>query len=247
MQQQHRFLALLAPAATMVLAGCSGTGHSDHVVFAQTVVEQEPNDSAFFPQGLGALFPGDCVHVVGYSSPWDTDGFAFVAATDLRVDVQLVRDDFFADLDLCVWDPFLNAYALCMLTDGDEFGSFTVAAGSEFHLVVDSFFGDSGYTLTVEAQQLFGSFASDGSEQLDGGAAAASQASPLVALTEGVDLSSVDAERRREFDRYDARDEGPELPDPVLAPGLPGSPLPLVPMFAPSLEPARGERPQRSS
>ena len=204
--------SLLAPAALGLLAACSssGAGHA-HGVLVPTVHEQEPNDAAFSAQGLGPLWGGDCLLISGHASTVDTDGFAFVAAQDLEVRVDLDCYDPFADLDLCVWDPFLGEYVLCLLTPGDEYGAFTVAAGAEFHLVVDGYFGGAAYDLFVETSALqtgFASAAAGDSEQAE------AAAQPIRALSGNVDLSAVPAERRDGFERYLAP-ERPAVPRAV--------------------------------
>ncbi|MEO0649285.1 MAG: hypothetical protein AAFZ65_01240 [Planctomycetota bacterium] len=226
MQPSMPFSRLAASAALGLLAACSSSGSSHgHGIFAPTVQEQEPNDAAFAAQGIGALDANDCLLIEGHASAFDTDGFAFVAAQDIEVRVELNCYDPFADLDLCVWDPFLGEYVLCLLTPGDEYGSFTVAAGFEFHLVVDGFFGGSSYDLYVETSPALFGFAGAAT----GDSAASAQG--LSPLSEGVELDAQPADRRAGFEQYlqpAKTSDAVQPPRVVLIPGPPM--LPMAPM-----------------
>mgnify|MGYP001090395946 CR=1 FL=1 len=148
-----------------------------------------------------------------------------------EVRVELDAHDAFADLDLCVWDPYLNEYVLCLLTPGDEYGSFTVAAGFEFHLVVDGYFGGSPYDLYIETSPAFFGFAGAAA---DGEPEAVLSVAPLSASAE---LTAAPSERRAGFERYleaEPEVEARSVPRIVLAPGLPLLPAPVVPLILPA-------------
>jgi hypothetical protein len=188
----------LVPA--LALAGCHGSVEGTVVIdpHVETVLELEPNDQAFTAQGIGPLAAGECLAIHGSVNPFDVDGFAFVADQDLEVRVVLAGHSAFADLDLCVYDPFLDSYPLCLLSpDGYESGAFTVAAGAEFHLVVTSAAGSAGYELSVETFPVYFGFA----------AQAAERAAPIVALTASAEPAAIDAERSARLDGYRLRRE----------------------------------------
>lgn len=118
------------------------------------VGEVEPNDSAFNANYLGELYQGGSVRVFGRMSALDEyDGFAFIAGEPMTVRFALTADDPFADLDVCVYDPYLDEFVLCFEAPGDfESGSFDVLdAGTEFHVVVAPFSGVSNYELEIVA------------------------------------------------------------------------------------------------
>jgi hypothetical protein len=139
----------------------SGTGTDP----LPTYYESEPNDFAFEADAFGVVFPGDHFLIRGYISdvPWNPfdpfngfdpyDGLAFTSGLPLRVDFLLYADDPFADLDVCVFDPWAGWTVDCFATGVDpEVGSVDVLAGGvDFHLVVESFVGSSSYTLEILA------------------------------------------------------------------------------------------------
>ncbi len=168
----HRFLdarrpALLAGslAALLCLPACHGHAFAPAV---QVVLEQEPNDSATQAQGIGPLWSGDCLLIEGSAGPGDLDGFAFQAQSDLEIRLSLTALAPFADLDLCVWDPYQGEYLLWLTEVGDESGSFFVPAGLGFHVVVDSFFGAAPYDLSLEALGSGGWYATSAEVSSDG-------------------------------------------------------------------------------
>ncbi|QDU68301.1 hypothetical protein [Engelhardtia mirabilis] len=207
-EQRRRGPAALAlVSSATLLAGCYGSaGHAHYIAPPQveTVYEQEPNNTFQTPQGLGALYGGDCLTVLGHSDFFDADGFAFVAGESIEVHVALDGENPFCDLDLCVYDPYLGQYILCKVSpNSDEFASFTVDAGFEFHLVVSSASGASNYALGIEVFDSFGYApysAVAGEDEAQGGAGAKVRA--LDAAPEELQLDSADADRRRAFDRY---------------------------------------------
>jgi hypothetical protein len=138
----------------LALAGCHHRHSSKPRIASGLVGEVEPNDSAFNANYLGHLYGGDGVRVLGRISAADLyDGFAFVAGEPLSVRFVLRADDPGADLDVCVYDPYIDDFVLCFEDPLDpEVGSFDVLdAGAEFHIVVTPFAGVSDYELEIVA------------------------------------------------------------------------------------------------
>ena len=214
---------LIVAATLAALAGC----HT-HVGFTpiETIAEQEPNDHAYNAQGIGPVGPGNDLIIHGYASGLDTDGFAFVATADVEVRVELVCYDPFADLDLCVWDPFLGSYVLCLTSPGDEYGSFTVSAGYEFHLVVDAFFMGADYDLRVEVDGALLGFSTAADDEDEN-----ALQSPIRPLTSGADFKTLEADRRVRFERYSDEPRTEFDPRVTFVPAMPGSPLLPMPLI----------------
>ncbi len=135
-----------------LLASCVHSGGSSDGAFA----ESEPNDAACCPDSFGFLSAGEFLAIKGTitDNGFDPfDGFSFIAAEPLTVDLRLFAHNPFADLDICVYDPQLGIFIDCFESPFDpEVGTVHVLLpGTEFHVVVNSFLGTSGYTLEVEA------------------------------------------------------------------------------------------------
>lgn len=212
-------LAITLGSGSGLVAGCHGSADATHYhapPIVPTVHEQEPNDTFLTPQGIGPVHGGDCFQILGHVDFFDVDGFAFVATEDVEVQVELDGHDPFSDLELCVYDPYIGDYTLCLLSpDSNEFGTFTVPAGYEFHLVVSSAFGSSPYDLWVEVFDLGGfvPFAADAGGEGD---ALGAKVRPVGARADQLGLDGHDAERRRAFDRY--RDPAAAAPAPEPEP-----------------------------
>lgn len=121
------------------------------------VWEDEPNDSHCCPDEIGTLFAGGQIVIGGriQDDPDDPfDGFGFESGEPIEVNFLLEPVDHLADLDLCVWDPALGAFAFCFDSPSSvEVGHFLVSSSFDpFHLVVSSFDGDAEYRLTVWAE-----------------------------------------------------------------------------------------------
>lgn len=209
--------ALLAGpfAALLSLSACHGHAFAPAV---QVVLEQEPNDSSAQAQGVGPLWSGDYLRIEGSAGPGDLDGFAFQAQSDLEIRLSLTALAPFADLDLCVWDPYQGEYLLWLTDVGDESGSFFAPAGFEFHVVVDAFFGAAPYDLSLEALGSSGWYATSAEDP------------------QGADPGAVAGGRRDRFESYPSPpssigSDAASAPMPVVLPGVPGLPptIALVP------------------
>ena len=150
------------PTASMALAAglLSACVHSKSSKHSHVLHESEPNDLACCPDHFGFLAPGEFVDIQGFISddgfdPYD--GFAFTSFQPMSVEFRLFAHEPFADLDICLYDPVLDLFVDCFESPHDpEVGvAHILTGGTEFHLVVNSFAGTSGYTLEVDAFPLF--------------------------------------------------------------------------------------------
>jgi hypothetical protein len=150
----------LALSLIFLAAACDSGGHGHHAPPPDpTLYEVEPNGTAATANGVGPIRPGDYFPIRGHVSDFGPDlfdGFAFVSDVPLEVEVVLTADHPAADLDFCVFDPFLGEFIGCFETPWNpEVGYVTVfEPGVEFHLVVSSYRGSSGYTLEVIGREL---------------------------------------------------------------------------------------------
>jgi len=145
-------IATLALPLTLAL-GCDHCNDC-HDSGPATLFESEPNDLPQDADFAGTLFVGQHFFIEGFitdrgSDPFD--GFAFTAGEPLHVDFQLFIDNALADLDVCLYDPLLDQTLACFATDQNpEQGGVDVTAGGlDFHLVVESFTGESSYGLEI--------------------------------------------------------------------------------------------------
>jgi hypothetical protein len=118
--------------------------------------ESEPNDGACCADDFGTLYAGEFLAIHGSisDSGFDPyDGFAFTAYQPMSVEFRLYADSPWADLDVCLYDPQLGITVDCFESPyNPETGvAHILAGGVDFHLVVNSFHGATGYTLEVEA------------------------------------------------------------------------------------------------
>ncbi len=175
----------IKPAALLPLlllpAACS---HRGSVVIIDTTepptyMESEPNDDAWNANDFGALLSGDLFRIEGTITeccPDPYDGFAFYAPEPVEVFLTLSGHSYSSDLDFCIYDPVADQFIACYESDGDpEFGIFAIAGPGEFHVVVDSYFGDTSYTLEVEVLPLHGHRLAAGQVSAGEGAAAADE------------------------------------------------------------------------
>lgn len=149
---------LCAAAFGFLLQGCTMTVSSGPDT-EPVIGEVEPNDGACCAQFVAVLAPYTSVELAGYvtaDGPDQFDGFAFVADQPCEVQIALVAEDPFADLDVCVFDPQLGDFTYCLQTVlNPEVGSFPIFfAQQEFHLVVTSAFSASAYRLQVAVRPL---------------------------------------------------------------------------------------------
>ena len=197
----HRMTARIA-ALGVVAVIATGCTYDDDCYSCSIPVfhEVEPNNSVLQPNDLGFIGPGDHVRIRGHVSDFGPDlfdGFLFTTAVPCDVEVVLSIDNPFADLDLCVYDPLFGGYTFCFETPyNPETGLFSVFNSFEdFHLVVESYVGDSSYTLDVYGHPLsFPLQAGDESRRMQASPAlAAMPADP--ARAEGRDLYFRDSEQ----------------------------------------------------
>jgi len=144
-------LALVPLLGGCVVSGGKGKPH---------LSESEPNDGACCADDFGTLHAGEFLAIHGSitDSGFDPyDGFAFWAPQPMTVEFRLYADAPWADLDVCLYDPQLGITVDCFESPyNPETGSAHIlAGGTEFHLVVNSFTGDTNYTLEVEAFPLY--------------------------------------------------------------------------------------------
>jgi hypothetical protein len=147
---------VLAVASTAALSSCVYYDDDDWGPPPPPIhYEVEPNDNACCPDPIGVVGVGDALLIRGHIDDvgFDLfDGFAFQSAEPLDLEFTLSpRYGEYADLDLYVFDPYLGQYVLAFDSASSvEKGSFTVPAwGTDFHLVVTSFFGSANYGLEI--------------------------------------------------------------------------------------------------
>lgn len=151
---------------SLLVAGCSSSGRRTVVVSSPVIVESEPNDSAFQPDGIGPVGFGSFYTIAGSidgpeSFGFDAyDGFAFVVNDPVEVEFILHSHNPAADLDFYIYDPFNDSYIAAFESIfAPEYGAVAFPyLGEEFHVVVTSFTGSADYTLEVIAHPLNGTF-----------------------------------------------------------------------------------------
>jgi hypothetical protein len=195
-------LAFKAPflaAASLVLVSCGQ--YSKGYDGPPTYYEIEDNDDAWNANFIEYADASTHVEIRGHVQAFGFDrfdGFAFVTSEPMTVHFQLRADDAFTDLDLCVYDPGVDDFVDCFDSAwSPEDGSFAVlAAGQEFHLVVESYAFDSDYTLEVWGEPIFLQQAAP-----ESGTYAASEASPFVSENVLSDKEPEMIERRESYKR----------------------------------------------
>lgn len=150
----HRSTTTALLALPLALAACSNANDGCSTCNDPTYYETEINDTAAQANWVGVLYPGDVVTIRGGVTQWGPDlydGFSFVTGAPMTIDFEVWADVPGVDLDLCVWDPVFKTFVACFETDlHPEAGQVVILeANKEFHLVVRSYFGDSGYFLDV--------------------------------------------------------------------------------------------------
>lgn len=161
----------MRPAALALFALASACSHHHHedVEPVPAFLENERNDAPFEANHFGLLQPGERFFIDGFvrDDGFDPfDGFAFTAAQPIHVDFQLHHGSPSADLDICLYDPLLDETLACWATtERPERGGVDVFAGGlDFQLVVESFAGDSSYSLEIVVYPLSSQpFRTDGS------------------------------------------------------------------------------------
>ena len=141
--------------AALALAACHRTVTASKPPPA-ALDESEPNDTAAQAPWFGTLYPGSELAISGHvtsdgSDLYDGFGFTTGAPCTVRFTVHPTLPG--ADLDLCVYDPYLDEFVACFDSpSGTESGEIGFAvAGVDFHLVVTSAWAASSYLLEVEA------------------------------------------------------------------------------------------------
>jgi hypothetical protein len=177
----------MRPAVLALFALASACSHHDHDGFepVPAFLESERNDAPFEANHFGLLHPGERFFIDGFvrDDGFDPfDGFAFTAAEPIHVDFQLHHGSASADLDVCLYDPLLDETLACWATtERPERGGVDVFAGGlDFHLVVESFAGDSSYSLELVVYALAAAPLSAGGSGLAGTDAAAERAPAAV-------------------------------------------------------------------
>jgi hypothetical protein len=161
-------LQLNRPLALCLLTSLVACCHADHDSHSGSVTigggggpahEVEPNDDAFNANYLGAIAPGEFIQIQGHITECchdEYDGFAFYALGPVSVRITLHESNPFADLDFAVYIPEINDFVAAWETDNHpEFGIFDFVGPGEFHIVINSWIGDSSYLLDVDVQPLF--------------------------------------------------------------------------------------------
>jgi hypothetical protein len=117
--------------------------------------ESEPNDDALHAPWFGRVYPGTSLAIAGHiasngSDPYD--GFAFSTGAPCIVRFVLRPALPAADLDLCVYDPYLDAFIACFDSpNGTETGEIGFAVSDvDFHLVVNSAWASTSYLLEID-------------------------------------------------------------------------------------------------
>lgn len=147
------------PLLALLLAACHHHDGEDGVV-VPVLRESERNDAPLEANHFGLLRPGERLFIDGFvrDDGFDPfDGFAFTANEPIHVDFLLHHGSAVADLDVCLYDPFLDETLACWATTArPELGGVDVfAGGADFHLVVESFAGDSSYSLELVVYPLY--------------------------------------------------------------------------------------------
>jgi hypothetical protein len=179
--------------------------------------EREPNGSAFNADWVGYFNTGSHLIVKGHiqeGGPDTYDGFAFVAREACTVTFSLYGLRSGADLDLAVYDPFIDEFVDFWETPyNPEQGAFVVLdEGQEFHLVVNSFQYDSDYEL-----ELWGSAPVYGPSQAAPGSGASSSGN-LRTSERPAGSKESGLQRMRQYASREPQSESaaPAVQDPVL-------------------------------
>jgi len=210
-------LPLLAlPILGMGWVSCSDSCDDCDQDSVPVFFESEPNDAPANADDFGLIHLGDHFFIDGFITDRGTDpfdGFAFTAGEALHVDFQLFIDDPGDDFDVCLYDPLLDQTLACFATGNNpEQGGVDVTAGGfAFQLVVESFRGESSYSLELVVTALVAA-------QAEGRAAPAARAasSPKLiatgaALDPGRDPAAVRGYSRRAAEPAEKRAEGLQL------------------------------------
>jgi hypothetical protein len=141
--------------AALSLAACHDSGMPSKPPPA-TLDESEPNDSAAEAPWFGTLYPGSELAISGHVTSDGSDlydGFAFTTGAPCTVRFTVHPTLPAADLDVCVYDPYLDEFIACFDSpSGTESGEVGFAvAGVDFHLVVTSAWAASSYLLEIES------------------------------------------------------------------------------------------------
>lgn len=164
-----RHLLLVLAPLLVLSAGCKRSSRPSYLSTIDFVDEVERNDLVDEANDLGFLAPGDRVVINGSITdiPFDPfnpnnghdpfDGFSFVSTQPIHIDFRLIAFNF-ADLDLCVYDTTTDAIEFCFESSAQpEIGGIDILdPGVEFHLIVESYFGNSNYRLEIDVEPLYG-------------------------------------------------------------------------------------------
>lgn len=160
---------LLSIALAFSLAACGSSG-TDYVSTPSSgggpLYEIEPNDDVEHADYLGEIRPGDFIAIEGHIRQCcgsssnccldEYDGFAVYALEPVSVVLTLTEYTAGTDLDFAIFLPEINSVVEAFETDNHpEVGVFNFQGPGEFHVVINSYMGDSSYLLEFDVQPLF--------------------------------------------------------------------------------------------
>jgi hypothetical protein len=182
--RRAQVLATFVLLVSFVSQGCDDDDDCDDCQNFPVFIETERNDDPATANDFGLLVPGDHFFIDGTirdDGLDEFDGFRFTSGDMIHVDFQLFIDDPASDLDVCLYDPLLDVTVDCFATPNnpEQGGVDVVSAGFDFHLVVESFLGLSGYSLEIIVQPLFAATASGPDDEHARPAVAAIGVQPL--------------------------------------------------------------------
>lgn len=220
MKHPPRRALLLATPALALIAACHSNHEPGPVFVPATYLESEVNDIAPLADYFGVLYPGDFFYIEGDITdipydpfdPWNGhdpfDGFAFTAGQPIHVQFRLFIDHPSADLDVILYDPQIDLDVAYFATGyNPEVGAVDVFSGGlDFHLVVESWVGSSGYTMEIEVFPLYPL------ENEEGGETSAEIPLATISAESAIDpAKTADAATRLEAYREQEADETPLL------------------------------------
>ncbi|MFT7671217.1 MAG: hypothetical protein ACI8X5_003934 [Planctomycetota bacterium] len=151
----------------LFLVACGGVPTGYVVVNGENnpLYEIEPNGFAGNADYLGEIKVGSSIAIEGHIAqccnssssccPDEYDGFAFYALEPVSVHIRLTEYSPTADLDFAIFIPEINGIVDSWETDSHpETGVFNMGGSGEFHIVLNSFLGDSNYLLEVDVAPL---------------------------------------------------------------------------------------------
>ncbi len=169
MKHGKKTLALPALLPLSLLAAATGCHYhddddDDHFTIVASGFEIEPNDESASPHFLGVLRHQESMVYEGHAIAGDEndptkdpyDGFAIALTAPSEIEFALHFDDFDGELDVWIYDPALNDFALFFEDDfSPERGVFIVEEPVlDFQIVVFAYTGETDYTLEISARHI---------------------------------------------------------------------------------------------